>query len=55
MVATTRRNSGRGAVILASEAGVPSEGRMGEAAACLSADEKERSGKGNGPAAFECA
>jgi hypothetical protein len=55
MVATTRRNLGRRAVIVASEAGVLSEGRMGEAAACLSAGEKERSGKGNGSAAFECA
>jgi hypothetical protein len=27
-----------------SEAGGPSQGRMGEAAACLSADQKERSG-----------
>jgi hypothetical protein len=38
--------SGRGATILASEAGGLSHGRMGEAAACLSSGERERSSKG---------
>jgi hypothetical protein len=38
--------SGRGAAILASEAGGPSHGRTGEVTACLSSCEREWSGKG---------
>jgi hypothetical protein len=49
-VATARWNSRRGAAILASEVGGPSQGRAGEAA-CLSAGEKERSGEGDRMAA----
>jgi hypothetical protein len=44
------RNTSGTTAILASEAGGPSQGRTGEAAVCLSADEKERSRKGNGTA-----
>jgi hypothetical protein len=39
-----RRKVGEGAVILASEVGGPSHGRTGEAEACLSSGERERSG-----------
>jgi hypothetical protein len=39
-------NLGRGAAILASEAGGLSEGRTEEAAVCLSSSEKEQRGKG---------
>jgi hypothetical protein len=41
---------GRGAAILASEAGGLSLGRTGEAAACLSSGERERTRKGEGAA-----
>jgi hypothetical protein len=54
-VATVRRNSERGATILASEACVLSKRRTGEAVACLSAGEKGRMERGMGrrPVAFE--
>jgi hypothetical protein len=47
----TRRGT---AMILASEADGPSQGWMGEAAACLSAGLKKRGEKGNGTAAGGC-
>jgi hypothetical protein len=43
---STAEESGRGAVILMSEAGGLSDGRTGEVAVCLSSGEKEWSGKG---------
>jgi hypothetical protein len=45
------RNAPGTAEILASEAGGPSQGRTGEAAAWLSAGVKERGEKGNGTVA----
>jgi hypothetical protein len=45
------RNASGTMAILASEAGGPSQGRTGEAAACLSVGVKERGEKGNGTAA----